>query len=124
MRRELSTAGILDKDFLLHLFIQEDVSLPVRSGTVAALIGLHARPAALFVRAVTETGLPVVIRKTGSTSGVDARSLLEVMTADFGHGCEVDLIVADEALEDAYAASKAAAALDRLVQLLESQNGS
>lgn len=98
--------------------------MPVRRGTVAARIGLHARPAALFVRAVTETGLPVVIRKTGSSQGVDARSLLEVMTADFGNGCVVDLVVDEAALADDSAAEEAAAALDRLVELLESQNGS
>lgn len=98
--------------------------MPVRRGTVAARIGLHARPAALFVRAVTETGLPVVIRKTGTTEGVDARSLLEVMTADFGYGCAVELVVDEEALPDDSAAERAATALEGLVELLESQKGS
>ncbi|MEE2523316.1 HPr family phosphocarrier protein [Pseudarthrobacter sp. J75] len=97
--------------------------MPVRSGTVAANIGLHARPAALFVRAVTETGLPIVIRRSGSTAGVDARSLLEVMTADFDHGCKVDLVIDDQALEGDAALERAEAALERLVKLLESQNG-
>ena len=60
-------------------------------------IGLHARPAAVFVRAVTATGLPVTISKDGRP-GVDARSLLEVMTEDFECGCQVELAVAAEAL--------------------------
>ena len=64
--------------------------MPVRKAIVSAAIGLHARPAAVFVRAVTETGLPVTIRKDG-IAAVDARSLLEVMTADFDCGCEVEL---------------------------------
>ncbi|WP_308216158.1 HPr family phosphocarrier protein [Pseudarthrobacter raffinosi] len=51
----------------------------------------------MFVRAVTETGLPVTIRKAG-IQGVDARSLLEVMTADFPVGCEVELSVPEGAL--------------------------
>lgn len=67
-------------------------TLPVHKAVVSAAIGLHARPAAEFVRAVTATGLPVSIRKAGC-QGVDARSLLEVMTADFPFGCEVELSV-------------------------------
>src|SRR6478752_8434615 len=38
-------------------------ALPVHKAVVSAAIGLHARPAAEFVRAVTATGLPVSIRK-------------------------------------------------------------
>ncbi len=71
--------------------------MPVRKAIVTATIGLHARPAAVFVRAVTATGLPVTISKDGRP-GVDARSLLEVMTEDFECGCEVELAVAAEAL--------------------------
>ncbi|MFH5877562.1 HPr family phosphocarrier protein [Arthrobacter sp. NA-172] len=71
--------------------------MPEHKAIVAAEIGLHARAAAVFVRAVTATGLPVTIRKPGCQT-VDARSLLEVMTEDFGHGCEVVLSVSGEAL--------------------------
>ena len=71
--------------------------MPVRKAIVTAAIGLHARPAAVFVRAVTATGLPVTISKDGRP-GVDARSLLEVMTEDFECGCEVELAVAADAL--------------------------
>ncbi|MBG0740210.1 HPr family phosphocarrier protein [Paeniglutamicibacter antarcticus] len=63
-----------------------------RLATVAAVVGLHARPAAQFVGAVNRTGLPVTIARPGH-SAVDARSLLAVMTADFGHGCQVVLSV-------------------------------
>lgn len=69
-----------------------------RTATVAAAVGLHARPAAQFVRAVTQTGLPVTVAKPGH-SAVDARSLLAVMSADFRHGCEVVLSVADPDLD-------------------------
>lgn len=71
--------------------------MPEHKAIVAAEIGLHARAAAVFVRAVTATGLPVTIRKPGQQA-VDARSLLEVMTEDFGHGCEVVLSVPGEPL--------------------------
>ena len=76
-----------------HTVRDKGVPLPVRNAVVQATIGLHARPAALFVRAVHDTGLPVTISKDGRP-GVDARSLLEVMTEDFHCGCEVELAVA------------------------------
>lgn len=96
------------------------VPLPVRKAMVSASIGLHARPAALFVRAVTDTGLPVTIRKAG-IQGVDARSLLEVMTADFHHGCEVELSIPDSAADGPSGHHAAQEALIMLAQLLESQ---
>jgi phosphocarrier protein len=64
------------------------------------------------------SGLPVRIRKEGIPS-VDARSLLEVMTADFGHGCEVELSILPEALPAGYRAADAAQALESLSHLLE-----
>jgi phosphocarrier protein HPr len=96
--------------------------LPVRKAIVHSAIGLHARPAALFVRAVTETGLPVTISKVGRP-GVDARSLLEVMTEDFHNGCEVELAVAAGAIPDRYTLADAERALDGLGALLESAHG-
>lgn len=95
------------------------VPLPVRNAVVQATVGLHARPAALFVRAVHETGLPVTISKDGRP-GVDARSLLEVMTEDFQHGCEVQLAVAPDAIPARYSPGDVEAALDGLRALLES----
>ena len=94
--------------------------MPVRKAIVTAAIGLHARPAAEFVRAVTETGLPVTISKAG-TDAVDARSLLEVMTADFDCGCEVDLEIAEEALPAGRTLSEAEDALSGLAELLAAQ---
>ncbi|ADX73097.1 HPr family phosphocarrier protein [Pseudarthrobacter phenanthrenivorans] len=94
--------------------------MPTHKAVVTASIGLHARPAAVFVRAVTETGLPVTITKAGSP-GVDARSLLQVMTADFPQGCEVELRISDTALNGSLSRQKAEEALRALGELLESQ---
>lgn len=94
--------------------------MPVHKAVVSASIGLHARPAAMFVRAVTDTGLPVTIRKAG-IDGVDARSLLEVMTADFHHGCEVELSISEAAVDATHSLGVAEAALQALAALLESQ---
>lgn len=96
------------------------VPLPVQKAVVSASIGLHARPAALFVKAVTGTGLPVTIRKPGIAE-VDARSLLEVMTADFNHGCEVELSISDATVETPSGLQTAQEALRMLAELLESQ---
>ncbi|MDI2032930.1 HPr family phosphocarrier protein [Paenarthrobacter nitroguajacolicus] len=92
--------------------------MPQQKALVAAEIGLHARAAAVFVRAVTETGLPVTIRKSGGQR-VDARSLLEVMTEDFGHGCEVLLEVAPDALTSSQTLAAAKNALAVLSSVLE-----
>ena len=70
-----------------------------RKATVAAEVGLHARPAAVFVRAVNQTGLPVTLAKDGEPP-VDARSLLEVMTADFLCGTEVSITVSPTTPDD------------------------
>lgn len=92
--------------------------MPVRKAIVESEIGLHARPAAQFVRAVTDTGLPVTISKEG-ISPVDARSLLEVMTADFESGCEVELSVEPEALPAGCTLEDAEGALTALSGVLE-----
>jgi phosphocarrier protein len=74
-----------------------------RTVTIASSVGLHARPAALFVQAVTATGFPVQISRTGDEP-VDARSILGVMALGAKHGEEVLLTAegdgADAALDD------------------------
>jgi phosphocarrier protein len=94
--------------------------LPTQKAVVAAPVGLHARSAAVFVRAVTDTGLPVTISKAGAAK-VDARSLLQVMAADFAQGCEVELSVSEATLEDDLGRETVEAALRDLRVLLESQ---
>ncbi|WP_017197599.1 HPr family phosphocarrier protein [Arthrobacter sp. M2012083] len=91
--------------------------MPEQKAFVAAEIGLHARAAAVFVRAVTDTGLPVTIRKPNGLP-VDARSLLEVMTEDFEHGCEVFLAVAPDALSGDQSLPEAESALMALSAVL------
>lgn len=51
---------------------------------------LHARPAATFVRAVLDSGLPVRIGRPGDEPA-DARSILSVLALDIRHGEEVML---------------------------------
>jgi phosphocarrier protein len=79
-----------------------------RRVVVAAGVGLHARPAALFVKAAGATGLPVTIAKAG-TAAADARSILAVLSLDVRGGEEV-VLTAD--------GDDAEAALDSLALLL------
>lgn len=79
-----------------------------RTVTIASSVGLHARPAALFVQAATATGLPVQISKVGDDP-VDARSILGVMALGAKFGEEVVLTADGEGAE---------AALDGLAELL------
>lgn len=93
--------------------------MPVRNTTVTAEVGLHARAAAVFVRAVIDSGQPVTIAKPGHPT-VDARSLLAVMSQDYECGCAVELAIADESESGALGADEV---LEQLVRLLSSQSG-
>jgi phosphocarrier protein len=84
--------------------------MPERRVTVASQVGLHARPAALFVRAAGRAGVGVTIAKAGADP-VDSRSLLAVMSLDVRHGDEVVLAAEGEGAD---------AALEELADLLAS----
>ena len=77
-----------------------------RTATIGAKSGLHARPAALFVNAVNDSGAEVTISFGGNEA--DASSLLEVITLGAERGDEVTLMAEDSA----------ASVLDELVELL------
>jgi len=79
-----------------------------RSAVVASKVGLHARPAAVFVKAVAASGVPVTITKEGAEP-VDAASILSVMTLGAEHGDEVVLTAEGDDAERV---------LDELVELL------
>ena len=61
-----------------------------RRVVVGSSVGLHARPAALFVKAAAEQPVPVTIG-VGDAAPVDARSLLSVMGLGARGGDEVVL---------------------------------
>ena len=70
--------------------------------------GLHARPASIFVRAATATGVPVKIAKAGGNP-VNAASMLAVLGLGARGGDEIVLSAEAEGAE---------AALDRLAKLV------
>jgi len=65
-----------------------------RTLAVASAHGLHARPAALFVKAVTDSGCTVELQK--GERKVNAASILGVVSLGIEHGDEVTLRVEGE----------------------------
>lgn len=64
-----------------------------RTVIVGSTIGLHARPASLFVQAAAQAPVPVFIAKEGGEP-VDARSILSVIGLD-ARGGETVILSAD-----------------------------
>jgi phosphocarrier protein HPr len=84
--------------------------MPERHTLVGSKVGLHARPAALFVEAVSRQAVKVTIGKPGAKP-VPANSILSVLALDARGGEEVVLSAEGEGSD---------AALDELAALLAS----
>lgn len=84
--------------------------MSTRNATIGSSVGLHARPASLFVQAARATGLAITITTDGGRSA-DAHSILAVM----GLGAKSGDTVTLSAEGDATAVD---AALESLVELL------
>ena len=68
-----------------------------RNVTVGSRVGLHARPASLFVQAVEASGHAVTISKTSGDSA-DGASILAVLALAVSNGDALELVVeGDEA---------------------------
>ncbi len=78
-----------------------------RTVTIASAHGLHARPASLFVQAVTASGIPVELTKGEKT--LNAASILGVISLGINHGDQITLRAEGESAESV---------LDSLVELL------
>jgi phosphocarrier protein HPr len=83
--------------------------VPERTAVVASKVGLHARPAAVFVKAAAEAPVPVTIRKKDGAA-VNAASILSIMTLGVSQGDEVVLGAEGDGAD---------AILDALTELLE-----
>lgn len=83
--------------------------MPTRQVAIASSVGLHARPANLFVQEVNKLGLEITIEKEGRPP-VNASSLLGVMTLGVKQGEVVTLSAEGEGADEA---------LDHLVAFLE-----
>lgn len=76
---------------------------------VGSKVGLHARPASLFAKAVANSGVAVQIAKDGGKP-VSARSVLNLLTLGVSYGEAVTLSAEGEGAD---------AALDELAAMLE-----
>lgn len=83
--------------------------MPERTATIASRVGLHARPAGLFIEAVNKQPVTVTISKDGSAP-MNAASILTIMSLGAANGDVVTLAAEGEGAD---------AALDELVALLE-----
>ncbi|PKQ25544.1 MAG: HPr family phosphocarrier protein [Actinobacteria bacterium HGW-Actinobacteria-4] len=83
--------------------------MTTRTVEIGSSVGLHARPAALFVQAVTASGIAITIARPGGKPA-PANSILGVMALGAKHG---------ETVELASEAEGADAVLDSLVDLLK-----
>ncbi|TDB80592.1 HPr family phosphocarrier protein [Actinomadura sp. KC216] len=74
-----------------------------RNVKIQSRVGLHARPAALFVQTAAKAPMDVTVSKPGGTP-VNAKSILAVLGLDARHGEEVVLSAegagAEELLDD------------------------
>jgi phosphocarrier protein len=86
--------------------------MPERRVVVGSRVGLHARPAAIFVQAVNKQPVKVTIAKEGKAP-VDARSILMVLGLNAAGGEEVVLAAEGEGAD---------AALDELVDVLSTDH--
>jgi phosphocarrier protein HPr len=71
-----------------------------RRVVIGSSVGLHARPAALFVQAAGRQPVPVTIGKDG-VEPVDARSILMVLGLDAKGGDEVVLSASGDGADQA-----------------------
>jgi phosphocarrier protein HPr len=83
-----------------------------RRAVVASKIGLHARPAARFVKAAAKQPVKVTIARAEGDP-VDAASILDVVTLDVRGGEEVILTAEGDGAEQA---------LDELVEVVETDH--
>ena len=74
--------------------------MALRKVIVGSRVGLHARPAALFVKAAAAQSVKITIRK-GDGAPVDARSILRVLALGARNGDTVTLEADGEGAEDA-----------------------
>jgi phosphocarrier protein len=85
--------------------------MTTRTATIASGHGLHARPAALFVQAVNDSGLDITIQKDGRDA--PAGSILGVISLAINQGDTVTLTTSGE---------NADSILDSLVSFLETDH--
>jgi len=74
-----------------------------RTVTIGSAVGLHARPASIFVQAVVTSGASVTLT-TAEGATVNAASILSVLSLGLPFGAEVTLASSDAAAVESLSA--------------------
>lgn len=74
--------------------------------TIKNKVGLHARPASLFVQAANKFKSDIRITNIGSNVTANAKSILNVLTLGANQGCEIRMNAEGEDADQALAALK------------------
>jgi len=86
------------------------VALATRTVTIGSRVGLHARPASLFVQAVSASSHTVTVT-TANGDTADGASILSVLALGVAHGTSIELSVEGDSAESV---------ADQLTTMLES----
>jgi len=79
--------------------------MPAISLTVSHAAGLHARPAAEFVKKAASFPCQITVRNvTDDRPPVNAKSILSVLTLGVNQGYEIEVIAEGEGAEEAHTA--------------------
>lgn len=78
--------------------------MPSQVVAIGSKVGLHARPAAILVKAAAGAGVPVTIGRPGEKA-VNAASLLSVLALGVKNGDSIEVTVGDGENSDAVLAS-------------------
>ena len=75
--------------------------MPERKVTVEAEVGLHARPAALFVQTATKAAMDVSVAKMGSGGEpINAKSILSLLALDVRQGDTIIITAEGEGADE------------------------
>lgn len=79
--------------------------------TIANRLGLHARPAMIFVEVASRFDTDISIRRTDQSEQVDGKSIMQLMMLAATQGTELEIVAQGP---------EAQIAIDELVQLVKS----
>jgi phosphotransferase system HPr (HPr) family protein len=74
--------------------------------TIKNKVGLHARPASLFVQAANKYKSDIRVTNTSNNTTANAKSILNVLTLGANQGCEINMKAEGEDADEALAALK------------------
>jgi len=80
-------------------------SMPSRELTISNKLGIHARPAAQFVKTASQFKADIRVEKDGEE--VDGKSIMGLMMLAAGHGSVLNVVAEGNDAEDALTALEA-----------------